>query len=180
MSSTSQTISRVVIFSTQTIKALVFAFISLFFLVGGIFNSIVMYAYISVQNEAHDWEYFIGFSLLYLVLGILSIYKTIKTIKQLKKVATNPAPQISLHQGLLRIICNWPVIILLGAFTLFIAYIGISMLYVVAFQNPYFFQHGLESYISYFVLFQVTCAVILGLVFITVMMIMQRLKSLKK
>ena len=172
----SQKISLFTSFSAKTLKALFFAFLSLFFLIGGAFNTVVMFAFITSEDQNRDWGYFLAFALTYLILSGLSIYKTIKTIKQLKKVATEPAPQTSPRQGILKIVCSWPMIIVSGMLTLFIGYVGIVILLTIAFNNPHFFQRGFQSYLEYFVLVEMVSMVILGLMFVTVMMVIQRLK----
>lgn len=162
--------------STQTFKILFFAFLSLFFFAGGVFNFILMLGFISLDNKARDWSYLIFFTVLYIILALLSIYKTVKTIKQLKKITTEPVPQSSASQKLLRVVCSWPVIILSAGLTLLVGYIGIAILFILAFQNQYFLYRGFISYIEYFGIMQIVSIVILGLAFMTIMMIMKRLK----
>lgn len=180
MPSLTNKLSQITSLSTTLIKALFFIFLSLFFFIGGIFNTILMFAFISPDHASRDWIYLIFFTLFYMVLGTLSMYKTIKIIKQIKKLVTQPPTQsISVHRGLVKIICSWPVIILVGAFTLFVAYVSISMLLIIAFQNPYFLYRGFQSYIEYFILIQIVSLVILGLAFVTISMIIERLKLSK-
>jgi hypothetical protein len=135
-----------------------------------------MLGFISLDNKARDWSYLIFFTVLYIILALLSIYKTVKTIKQLKKITTEPVPQSSASQKLLRVVCSWPVIILSAGLTLLVGYIGIAILFILAFQNQYFLYRGFISYIEYFGIMQIVSIVILGLAFMTIMMIMKRLK----
>jgi uncharacterized membrane protein (UPF0136 family) len=176
----SQKISPFTSFSAKTIKALFFAFLSLFFLIGGAFNTVVMLAFITSEDQNRDWGYLLAFALTYLILSGLSIYKTIKTIKQLKKIATEPAPQITPRQGILKIVCSWPMIILTSGITLLLSYIGISILFVIAFKGSEFLNRGIQGYLEYFILVQIVSGVILGLAFINFTIILQRLRFSKK
>jgi hypothetical protein len=135
-----------------------------------------MLGFISLDNKARDWSYLIFFTVLYIILALLSIYKTIKTIKQFKKITTESISQSSASQTLLRIICSWPVIILSAGLTLLVGYVGIAILFILAFQNQYFLYRGFISYIEYFGIMQIVSIVILGLTFMTIIMIMKRLR----